>query len=188
MKKAQVSFSTLSEESFFVVVPNTSHKFPFVFTPAELSQWERTGFLRNYNEACLKYYMEDEVLPKEEFALSLAADLKAICVLTASEVFILEWRGGHGEIGVVLSLRMRVKTGSVSSPLGCHLNASCGEVAFARQQRVGSVQPLEYSNARRTVKQPREGFFKEVYHTGRDIVLIGVGSPTKIYLIPAQES
>jgi hypothetical protein len=47
---------------------------------------------------------------------------------------------------------------------------------------------LEYSNARRTVKQPREGFFKEVYHTGRDIVLIGVGSPTKIYLISAQES
>jgi hypothetical protein len=64
--------------------------------------------------------------------MSLAADLKAVCVLTASEVFILEWRGGHGEIGVVLSVRMRVKAGSVSSPLGCHLNAGSGEVAFAR--------------------------------------------------------
>lgn len=120
--------------------------------------------------------------------MSLAADLKAVCVLTSSEIIILEWRGGYGEIGVVLSLRMRVKAGSVSPPLSCHLNANSGEVAFARQQRVGSAQPLEYSNARRSVKQPLEGFFKEVYHTGRDIVLIGLGSPTKIYLISIQES
>lgn len=59
MKKSQVSFSTLSEESFFVLVPSTTNKFPYVFTSSELGLWERADVLSNYSGACLKYYMED---------------------------------------------------------------------------------------------------------------------------------
>ncbi len=81
----------------------------------------------------MKYYMEDETLPKEECVMSLAADLKAVCVLTASELLILEWRGGYGEIGVVMSIRMRLRNASSSAPLACHFNGTGGEVAFARR-------------------------------------------------------
>jgi hypothetical protein len=45
MSEAQMSHSSLFEDSYFVLVPSTTHRYPYVFTPGELKQWENPGFL-----------------------------------------------------------------------------------------------------------------------------------------------
>jgi hypothetical protein len=89
MERAQQANLNAVDDCLFVLVPSAACRFPYLFTGSEARQWESAGFLEGYAYACKKYYLEDEVLPKEENCMSLSAKLRVVCVMTAREARIL---------------------------------------------------------------------------------------------------
>jgi hypothetical protein len=51
--------------------------------------------------------MEDEVLNNQEYRMSMAPEMKMVCVVARKELRILEWRN-HSEIGLILSRRISI--------------------------------------------------------------------------------
>jgi hypothetical protein len=75
-------------------------------------------------------------------------------------------------------------------PLSCQLSSRTGEVAYCCPQRVGVIHPLEYTNWKRSIKQPKGSTISRLYHSGNDVLMLSLDGPNglcRAYLVSMQE-